>query len=983
MIATPHQMPTDTEACPEDATLSAYLHGDLPRGAFDQASRHLIDCSSCRQRVENLPGEDSFVVRFSKLADTEFLDEADLSAALFSTAVIAERGRGFSDVLPPVDSIGPYDLVRPLGQGGMGAVYLARHRHLDRTCAIKLLPRSPGRPSRDDDHLERFRREMKSLASVDHPNIVAATDGGCEGGWHYLVMQYIDGVDVDRVLAQRDCLPLEQACQIGVEVCSALSALHLSGLVHRDIKPSNVMLTHDAAVKLLDFGLATPDASLATDHERLTTVGDIVGTLAYASPEQLAGQSTDFRSDLYSMGAMLYRMIAGRPPHQQSNGDGVAAMIMAKGSQDPPALSSPIESVPEPLGELIHQLLQRDTTLRPASADDVRQRLQPFAQPDSLRGLAIRSNPRGIERTVSAPARPSKPADSESSSRPWKRWLAGVLFALALAGVLFQFTTNRGTLVVRSDRDDLTVRVDKIDDGETVQSFHMTGNQHQTAITSGRYRVYFDGPVDDVEFIPVDVTVSRDAVAVALATPQPAATTTDPKLDATYKGKTVREYVRQLEKELDIDEIKNATNAILRVMDEDDVELAKVIFQPARRFGGWIQGTDDPSGQYMKNFADQAKQLPRIAGAEAIIHEIRKGNEKSRAAALSAVLFRPDPFAGVSTDIFDRWFNATNEYQAQFPTSPDEISALPQTSSMNVGYARRLLMDHIVQRNGDAKQILKIEEWLKAKMASDSVKNEPRVAIIPKMLDQLEQRSDPQNRNFADHAETGRIEITREQMETYFLNASISLDEFEIALKLDLDVSSSEIFQLSDFYGGESSFGSTLNQWLSRQPDSVQRDVANAYVHWASKLIVRWRQTESETSNSLLTRNVGDFWFGKKIIVDEGFTHFDPAEHRILASHKVWLPQLNLIANTTAYPKTLKRALQAIIPLTTPEEVATWKQRSSGTMGGFNAGGGGFGGGGFGGGGMGGMAPPVTVTEEDRQTSAQIQQQLQAAIESL
>ncbi len=210
--------------------------------------------------------------------------------------------------------LGPYEIVAPVGAGGMGEVYRARDTRLDRTVAIKIL-KAP--QTENADAKERFDREARSISSLNHPNICHLYDVGEQDGVHYLVMEFLEGETLaDRL--HRGPLPLEQVLKYGIEICEGLEQAHRKGIVHRDMKPGNIMLTK-TGVKLMDFGLAKPLApassglteTLATSPQPLTADGSVVGTFPYMSPEQVEGDEVDGRSDIFSLGAVLFEVVTG------------------------------------------------------------------------------------------------------------------------------------------------------------------------------------------------------------------------------------------------------------------------------------------------------------------------------------------------------------------------------------------------------------------------------------------------------------------------------------------------------------------------------------------------------------------------------------------------------------------------------------------------------------------------------------------------
>jgi serine/threonine-protein kinase len=213
-----------------------------------------------------------------------------------------------------------YELQKRLGEGGMGATYLARQLSMDRLVALKVLRRNLARNS---DFLSRFSREARLAGRLDHPNIVQALDVGESGGFHYLVMEYVEGRSVYELMPKQGAMAEGQALRLCLQVARALEYAHRHGVVHRDVKPDNILVTGQGVAKLCDFGLAR-DTHAET---RLTQTGMMMGTPHYASPEQARGQKdVDIRSDIYSLGATLYHMVTGQPPFSGSS----AAVVMTK-----------------------------------------------------------------------------------------------------------------------------------------------------------------------------------------------------------------------------------------------------------------------------------------------------------------------------------------------------------------------------------------------------------------------------------------------------------------------------------------------------------------------------------------------------------------------------------------------------------------------------------------------------------------------------
>ena len=218
------------------------------------------------------------------------------------------------------DQVAHYRIVSRLGEGGMGEVYLATDTRLDRSVALKVLPTAV---AHDPIRMGRFDREAKAASALNHPNVAHIYEIGEDEGIHFLVMEFIEGEALDRRIDGRP-LPVDDIGQIGAQIADALDAAHAKGIVHRDIKPANLMITPRGIVKVLDFGLAkvmerqsSIQSQMAT--RTLSAAGELIGTVAYMSPEQALGRPVDHRTDIFSLGVVLYQMATGRLPFEGSS----------------------------------------------------------------------------------------------------------------------------------------------------------------------------------------------------------------------------------------------------------------------------------------------------------------------------------------------------------------------------------------------------------------------------------------------------------------------------------------------------------------------------------------------------------------------------------------------------------------------------------------------------------------------------------------
>jgi Tol biopolymer transport system component len=283
--------------------------------------------------------------------------------------------------------LGPYEILTELGAGGMGEVYRARDTRLERAVAVKILP---SRLSSDPAHKQRFEREAKAISHLNHPHICVLHDIGHQDGIDYLVMECVEGETLAKRL-EKGPPPLEQVLKYGMQIADALDKAHRSNVVHRDLKPGNIMLTPTGA-KLLDFGLAKPVAPLTSaatltatpaKQSPATEQGTIVGTFQYMSPEQIEGKELDGRSDLFSLGAVLYEMLTGQRAFQGKSQLSVASAILEK---DPAPITSVKPMTPHALDHAIRRCLAKDPEDRWQTARDLALELKWIAEKGSQAG---------------------------------------------------------------------------------------------------------------------------------------------------------------------------------------------------------------------------------------------------------------------------------------------------------------------------------------------------------------------------------------------------------------------------------------------------------------------------------------------------------------------------------------------------------------------------------------------------------------------
>jgi hypothetical protein len=368
---------------PTPDQLAAFDAGRLRAHDAHAVERHVAGCPDCCRALEQLP-------------------EDDLAALIRTSAGGATLGHGGADAheAPPELVNHPrYEILGPLGAGGMGVVYKALHRHMDRVVAVKLLHRRlTGRPG----FAERFASEVKALARLNHPNVVAAYDADRAGELHFVAMEYVEGESLDAVVRRRGPLPPAEACGLVRQAAAGLQHAAEHGIVHRDVKPANLLLTRSGVVKVVDFGLSR----LAHDAEVAAgSAPPVVGTPEYMAPEQARHPDrVDTRSDLYALGCTLYFLLAGRPPFR---GPGVLPVLLAHQDTAPPPIREVCPGVPAAVAAVLDRLLAKDPAARFAT---------PAEAADALAAAVVAEHP--------------------ASRSRWPRRLTAVGVVLAAAGVV-------------------------------------------------------------------------------------------------------------------------------------------------------------------------------------------------------------------------------------------------------------------------------------------------------------------------------------------------------------------------------------------------------------------------------------------------------------------------------------------------------------------------------------------------------------------
>jgi len=647
------KMIANREQCLEPAALTDLLAGRLPPERFASALQHVESCDRCTQAAEVAGSGSAFswIEQAVKATDHAGFSHEPECQAVVGNLLLQPKSRNAGNSgasVLPTETLGPYRLLKWLGSGGMGSVYLAEHQRLKRMAAIKLLPRERLLQS---GWLERFNREMTSIAALAHPHVVRAIDAGDEGGWHFLVMEYLDGADLSKVCRRMSDIPLPTACELVRQAALGLGAIHSLGMTHRDIKPSNLFLTRTGVVKLLDLGLVlSGDSPLAAD-ERLTTVGHLMGTVPYMAREQLVdASSVDWRADIYSLGATLFRLLTGRAPFGPATN--LAQTIQALSTTPCPPLKSLKPDVPAEVSQLVDRMLSHDPARRPQSAQEVAELLSPFCDasaPQSLIRAALNCPDDQDEQPSSqlqnSQLQPCAQVDGSSgkSKSRWPKWIAAAFIPLAFfAGILITVTTDKGTLVIESDEPGVSVKVTQGD--KVVESLRVEKQASVLRLHSGKYIVELTGvDGDGLEISDSKVALTRGEKQVVRIQQRRNATDaeaidTDSK-ENQFQGKSLAHWMNLLSREKDVATIAQAMQAVslLAETEQERLEAARKCMFIARRLGGIVMtGRPDAnnanpfvSGWFMTELVDIYPKFFPEPGLQVIIEELEHGTERS------------------------------------------------------------------------------------------------------------------------------------------------------------------------------------------------------------------------------------------------------------------------------------------------------------------------------------------------------------------
>jgi uncharacterized protein (TIGR03067 family) len=501
---------------PTAAELKALVLGQTDEAGSLSLEEHLNGCSECQRLAADIPGDT--LVELLRSAQTSLVSEAATppvitSAETFATGPVTDSSAALPAALVNHDR---YRLLRPLGTGGMGSVWLAEHRVMNRQVALKIIhPEFLEKPGA----VERFRREVQAAARLHHPNIVTGHDAEEAGGLHFLVMEYVSGNDLYKVLEERGPLPVADACEYIRQAALGLEYAHEHGMVHRDIKPQNLMLRDEKReksgerektstsslvapplVKILDFGLASlvagasdegsVPASAESQRSSLTQVGALMGTPDYMAPEQARDARTaDIRSDIYSLGCTLYSLLTGKVPFP---GGSALDKVIAHAERKPQPIGEVRTDVPPALVKIIDKMTAKVPTQRYQTPAEAAAALQPFA------AGKIAKPRRGIWRIVAA---------------------AALAAAVLLCGAIIYVQTDNGEFVISTSDEHVAVIVNsrgvKIRDQLGGREYLLKAGTQD--VRSGNYKIVLSELPEGIEVEGDVFTVKRGGRTVATA----------------------------------------------------------------------------------------------------------------------------------------------------------------------------------------------------------------------------------------------------------------------------------------------------------------------------------------------------------------------------------------------------------------------------------------------------------------------------------
>jgi uncharacterized protein (TIGR03067 family) len=482
-----------------EAELKALVLGQTDEAGSHSLEEHLQGCSECQRLAAEVPGDT--LVELLRSAQTRVVTESVTPPAIMQAETLAAGPVSHSPAALPAALIrhARYRLLRPLGAGGMGSVWLAEHKVMNRQVALKVIrPEFLEKPGA----IGRFRREVQAAARLHHPNIVTAHDAEQAGDVHFLVMEYVDGTDLQNVLEERGPLPVTEACEYVRQAALGLQHAHEHGMVHRDIKPQNLMVSGQERdlVRILDFGLASLVASAVVEESTptsaesqkstLTQVGSLMGTPDYMAPEQARDARTaDIRSDVYSLGCTFYCLLTGKVPFP---GGTAIDKVIAHSQRRPQPLAELRKDVPLALVKVIDKMTAKDPAQRYQTPAEVAAALEPFT-------IAKLAKPRRRVKGIVA--------------------VAALAAAVLLGAATIYVQTDQGEFVIETSDKDVAVMVEtrgvKIRDQVSGREYLLRAGTQD--VRTGNYNIVLSELPEGIEMEGKVFTVKRGGRAVATA----------------------------------------------------------------------------------------------------------------------------------------------------------------------------------------------------------------------------------------------------------------------------------------------------------------------------------------------------------------------------------------------------------------------------------------------------------------------------------
>ena len=469
---------------PDKDELVAFGLGKLQPDQATKIETHLEECKTCCDTLLDLE-DDTFVELVRKSpAPKQSTDEAN---TVNTMPVESGVSRGPTELPAQLDDHPRYRIIELIGKGGMGDVYKAEHRLMHRPVALKLINQDL---VKNKQAVERFRREVRAAARLTHPNIVTAHDAEQAGDVHFLVMEFVNGVDLASEVQNRGSLPIAEACDYIRQAAEGLQHAHTKGMVHRDIKPHNLMLSADGQVRILDFGLAsfaTESALIGADAKditeemptrlHLTTLGSVMGTPDYIAPEQARdAHSADIRADIYSLGCTLCYLLTGEAPFAA---DSVVDKLKAHAEHEPPALQGLREDAPAELADVVTRMMAKNPDERFQTPAEVATALSQFVDVQQSGSITPQRSKRNkllaIATTLLVPL-------------------------LLVAGVVIYLATDTGQIEIDATGLNLpNTKLVLLKNGEEYARFSLKADENSQTIRAGEYEVQLQNATSDVK----------------------------------------------------------------------------------------------------------------------------------------------------------------------------------------------------------------------------------------------------------------------------------------------------------------------------------------------------------------------------------------------------------------------------------------------------------------------------------------------------